>query len=67
MDGGWVLDTLGLVMSVVVTSHQSALLAREMASTSESLARLGRLRVAVGDLAHSAEGFGVGVVRVGRR
>ena len=67
MDGGWVLVTLGLVMSVVVTNHQSALLAREMAATSESLARLGRLSVAVGDLARSAERFGVGVARVDRR
>jgi len=67
MDGGWVLVALGLVMSVVATNHQSALLAREMAATSVSLARLGRLRVAVGDLARSTEGFGVGVARVGRR
>ena len=54
MDGGWVLVALGLVMSVVATNHQSALLAREMAATSVSLARLGRLRVAVGDLARLA-------------
>ncbi len=67
MDGGWVLVALGLVMSVVATNHQSALLARKMAATSVSLARLGRLRVAVGDLARSTEGFGVGVARVGRR
>ncbi len=67
VDGGWVLVALGLVLAVVATSHLSVLLARELAATTESLARLGRLRVAVDDLAHSAEGFGVGVVRVGRR
>ncbi len=53
MDGGLVLVALGLVMLVIATSHHSA--------------RLGRLRVAVGDLARSAERFGVGVARVGRR
>ena len=67
MDGGWVLVPLGLVVAVVASSHLSALLARELAATTESLARLGRLSVAVGDLARSAERFGVGVARVGRR
>ena len=67
VDGGWVLVALGLVLAVVATSHLSALLARELAATTESLARLGHLSVAVGDLARSAERFGVGVARVGRR
>ena len=67
VDGGWVLVALGLVMLVVATSRLSSLLARELAATTESLARLGRLSVAVGDLARSAERFGVGVARVGRR
>jgi len=67
VDGGWVLVALGLVLAVVATSHLSALLARELAATTESLAQLGRLSVAVGDLARSAERFGVGVARVGRR
>ena len=67
VDGGWVLVALGLVLAVVATSHLSALLALELAATTESLARLGRLSVAVGDLARSAERFGVGVARVGRR
>ena len=67
VDGGWVVVALGLVLAVVVTSHLSALLVRELAATIESLARLGRLSVAVGDLARSAEQFGVGVAWVGRR
>ena len=67
VDGGWVLVALGLVMLVVATSRLSSLLARELAATTESLARLERLSVAVGDLARSTEGFGVGVARVGRR
>ena len=67
VDGGWVLVAVGLVMSVVATSHLSALLARELAATTESFARLGRLSVAVGDLARSAERFAIGVARVGRR
>ena len=67
VDGGWVLVALGLVLAVVATSHLSALLARELAATTESLARLERLSVAVGDLARSTERFGIGVARVGRR
>ena len=67
VDGGWVLVPLELVVAVVASSHLGALLARELAATTESLARLGRLSVAVGDLARSAERFGVGVARVGRR
>ena len=67
MDGGWVLVALGLVLAVVATSHLSALLAHELAVTTESLAQLGRLSVAVGDLARSTERFGIGVARVGRR
>ena len=67
VDGGWVLVALGLVLAVVATSHLSALLARELAATTESLARLERLSVAVGDLARSTERFGIGIARVGRR
>ena len=67
MDGGWVLVALGLLLAVVVTRHLSALLARELATTTESLVRLGRLSLAVDDLARSAERFGVGVARVDRR
>ena len=67
MDGGWVLVALGLVLAVVATRPLSALLAHALAVTAASLAPLGRLSVAVGDLARSAERFGVGVARVGRR
>jgi len=67
VDGGWVLVALGLVMLVVATSRLSALLARELAATTESLARLERLSVAVGDLARSTERLGIGVARVGCR
>ena len=53
VDGGWFLVALGFVLAVVATSHLNA--------------RLGRLSMAVGYLARTADRYGVDVARVGRR
>ena len=62
MNGAWILVAFGLVAAVVAVARLSLVLIRELVLVAESLSRLGRLSVAVGDLARSVRRLDVGPV-----
>jgi hypothetical protein len=62
VDGAWLLAAFGLVAVVVAVARLSLVLIRELVLVAESLSRLGRLSVAVGDLARSVRRLDVGPV-----
>jgi len=62
VDGAWLLAAFGLVAVVVAVARLSLVLTRELVLVAESLSRLGRLSVAVGDLARSVRRLDVGPV-----
>ena len=62
MDGAWLLAAFGLVAVAVAVARLSLVLTRELVLVAESLSRLGRLSVAVGDLARSVRRLDVGPV-----